>query len=214
MLVEEPASSRSSLIENKLLEMERYRQLMFTSCGWFFDDISGIEPLQNLSYALRAIELAQEIAGVDLEPVLMSRLAQAQGNQTEYGTGERVWTRLVRARGLARRIELLLNDGPETEADLVELTRLLREAELTELDIDLWEAQKLLERSYASWICSRGDDQKVWPLFAEAAELMALSAEALKMTSGSYSCKRARRIVRRVNLPVQASSTRHLVRVS
>ncbi|MDV7401955.1 DUF3536 domain-containing protein, partial [Arthrospira platensis SPKY1] len=48
----------------KLLEMERHSLLMFTSCGWFFDDISGLETLQVLQYAARAMQLAREVAGV------------------------------------------------------------------------------------------------------------------------------------------------------
>ena len=41
-----------------LLEMQRNRMLMYTSCGWFFDDITGIETLQILAYAARALQLA------------------------------------------------------------------------------------------------------------------------------------------------------------
>jgi hypothetical protein len=45
----------------KLLEIQRNAMLMFTSCGWFFDDISGIEAIQIMHYASRAIQLAKEI---------------------------------------------------------------------------------------------------------------------------------------------------------
>ena len=47
----------------KLLEMQRHALLMYTSCGWFFDDIAGIETLQILQYAGRAIQLAEELSG-------------------------------------------------------------------------------------------------------------------------------------------------------
>jgi len=47
----------------KLLEIQRNALLMFTSCGWFFDDISGIETLQIMQYASRAIQLAKEMHG-------------------------------------------------------------------------------------------------------------------------------------------------------
>lgn len=48
-----------------LLEMQKFAMLMFTSCGWFFSDISGIEAKQILRYAARAIELAKEVSGTD-----------------------------------------------------------------------------------------------------------------------------------------------------
>ena len=51
----------------KLLEMQRQAMLMFTSCGWFFDEISGIETVQVMMYAARAMQLANEVLGVDLE---------------------------------------------------------------------------------------------------------------------------------------------------
>ena len=41
-----------------LLESQRWAMAMYTSCGWFFDDVSGLEPTQNMKYAARAIELA------------------------------------------------------------------------------------------------------------------------------------------------------------
>ena len=45
----------------KLLEMQRHAMLMYTSCGWFFDEISGIETVQVMMYAARAMQLAQEL---------------------------------------------------------------------------------------------------------------------------------------------------------
>lgn len=51
----------------KLLEMQRNGLLMFTSCGWFFEEVSGIETIQVLLYAARAMQLARQLAGVDLE---------------------------------------------------------------------------------------------------------------------------------------------------
>src|SRR6202789_2015691 len=47
----------------KLMEMQRHAQLMYTSCGWFFDDISGIETVQVIAYAARALQLAQNLFG-------------------------------------------------------------------------------------------------------------------------------------------------------
>jgi len=51
-----------------LLESQRERQRMFTSCGWFFDDFDRIEPRNNLAYAAQAVRLAQLATGEDLAP--------------------------------------------------------------------------------------------------------------------------------------------------
>jgi len=51
-----------------LLEAQRQRQRMFTSCGWFFEDFDRIEPLNNVAYAAQAVRLARQATGVDLEP--------------------------------------------------------------------------------------------------------------------------------------------------
>lgn len=71
-----------------LLEMEREALLMFTSCGWFFDDPSGLETLLILRHAGRAIDLARTYGGVDLEPEFLERLEEIRSNIPEKGTGK------------------------------------------------------------------------------------------------------------------------------
>ncbi len=80
----------------KLLELQRHRLLMYTSCGWFFDEISGIETVQVLKYAARVVQLARELGGgTDLEPTFVARLAAAPSNLPELGTGDAVYRRYV-----------------------------------------------------------------------------------------------------------------------
>lgn len=79
----------------KLLELQRQRLLMYTSCGWFFDDISGIEAVQILKYAARAVQLARELGGGDLEEELLRRLALAPSNVPELGSGDVIYRRHV-----------------------------------------------------------------------------------------------------------------------
>lgn len=69
----------------RMLEMQRYAVLMYTSCGWFFDEISGIETNQILQYALRAIDYAKEVSGADLHPEFMQRLSKAPSNKFSDG---------------------------------------------------------------------------------------------------------------------------------
>jgi alpha-amylase/alpha-mannosidase (GH57 family) len=80
----------------RLLEMQHQAMLMYTSCAWFFTDISGIETVQNLRYAARALELAEPFAQLDLEAVLLDQLARAQSNVPELKDGRRVWELWVR----------------------------------------------------------------------------------------------------------------------
>jgi alpha-amylase/alpha-mannosidase (GH57 family) len=80
----------------KCLEMQRNALLMYTSCGWFFDDICGIETLQILQYAARAIQLDKEINSCDLESEFMQMLQEAPVNDEKYQTGKEVYQRLVK----------------------------------------------------------------------------------------------------------------------
>jgi alpha-amylase/alpha-mannosidase (GH57 family) len=78
-----------------LLELQRHRLFMYTSDGWFFDDISGLEAVQVLKHAARAIELAGSLGLSGLEEGLTRRLAAAPSNVSEFGDGARVYQRLA-----------------------------------------------------------------------------------------------------------------------
>ena len=89
-----PEGERVRLL--KLLEMQRHLLLMYSSCGWFFDEISGLETVIILRHAARALHLAREVTGVDLEPEFVRRLGRAPSNLPEFGTGAGVYEKLVR----------------------------------------------------------------------------------------------------------------------
>jgi alpha-amylase/alpha-mannosidase (GH57 family) len=80
----------------KLLEMQRHALLMYTSCGWFFDELSGIETVQTIQYAGRALQLAQEVFGEDLEPPFLDILAQAKSNVREHRDGRTIFNKFVK----------------------------------------------------------------------------------------------------------------------
>lgn len=69
----------------RLMEMQRQAMQMYTSCGWFFDEISGIETLQILQYAIRAIQLADLVSDKKLLPEFLQRLEQAPSNVMQHG---------------------------------------------------------------------------------------------------------------------------------
>ncbi|MCR9160565.1 MAG: DUF3536 domain-containing protein [Nannocystaceae bacterium] len=77
----------------RLLEMQRHAMLMYTSCGWFFDDVSGIETTQIIRYAARAIQLAQEVSDVALMQPFVERLCEAKSNIPEQGDGRLLYER-------------------------------------------------------------------------------------------------------------------------
>jgi alpha-amylase/alpha-mannosidase (GH57 family) len=77
-----------------LMEMQRHAQLMYTSCGWFFDDISGIETVQIIAYAARVLQLAQQVFGEQaalLEPAFLARMAEAKSNVASAGDGALIY---------------------------------------------------------------------------------------------------------------------------
>ncbi len=80
----------------KLLELQRHALLMYTSCGWFFDELSGIETVQVIQYAARALQLANDLFDQSLEPEFLNRLAQAKSNIPENGDGRTVFEKFVR----------------------------------------------------------------------------------------------------------------------
>ena len=80
----------------RLLELERNRMLMYTSCGWFFDEISALEPAQILRYAALAIQYLRDLGGGALEDAFVRRLAAARSNVPEFGDGAEVYRRLIR----------------------------------------------------------------------------------------------------------------------
>lgn len=80
----------------KLLEMQRHAMLMYTSCGWFFADISGIETVQILKYAARAMQIAGEFQEINLESEFLEILSKAQSNIKAFGNGKSVYLKFVK----------------------------------------------------------------------------------------------------------------------
>jgi len=80
----------------KLLELQRHALLMYTSCGWFFDELSGIETVQVIQYAGRVVQLAEELFGDDAETHFLELLGQAKSNIPEHGDGRQIYQKLVK----------------------------------------------------------------------------------------------------------------------
>ncbi len=78
-----------------LLEMQKYAMFMFTSCGWFFSDISGIETQKILEYARRAIEITKELTGdKEIEKEFLNELEKAKSNKPEFSDGKKIYFKM------------------------------------------------------------------------------------------------------------------------
>jgi alpha-amylase/alpha-mannosidase (GH57 family) len=87
----------------ELMEMQRHAQLMYTSCGWFFDDISGTEAVQVIAYAARVLQLARELSqemAAPLETAFVARMAEAHSNVAKTGDGARIYKEQVSTKQL------------------------------------------------------------------------------------------------------------------
>jgi alpha-amylase/alpha-mannosidase (GH57 family) len=91
-----PLDAAAQVETRRLLEMQRNRMLMFTSCGWFFDEISSLEPVQILKYAAIAMQYLRDLGGGQLEPEFVRRLEAAPSNVAEFHDGADVYRKLIR----------------------------------------------------------------------------------------------------------------------
>ena len=82
----------------KLLEMQRHALQMYTSCGWFFADLAGLETIIVLQRAARAIQLGEELTGQGIEEKFVQLLSEAKSNLPEMGKGDQVYQHLVKPR--------------------------------------------------------------------------------------------------------------------
>jgi len=91
-----PLEPHEQVTALKLLEMQRHALLMYTSCGWFFDELSGLETVQVIHYAGRALQLAEECSEEKLEAEFLQHLAMAKSNLPEHGDGAKIYEKCVK----------------------------------------------------------------------------------------------------------------------
>ncbi|MDR1378683.1 MAG: DUF3536 domain-containing protein [Synergistaceae bacterium] len=91
-----PLTEEETVCVLKLMESQRSAILMYTSCGWFFDDISGLESTQILRYAARAIGLTHSLTGLDFNLKFERLLEKAPSNIPELMNGKRIYELLVK----------------------------------------------------------------------------------------------------------------------
>jgi alpha-amylase/alpha-mannosidase (GH57 family) len=91
-----PLSSEEEITVLELMELQRNAMLMYTSCGWFFDELSGIETVQVMQYAGRVLQLADQLFSESFEPGFLERLELARSNVPEHRDGRRIYEVFVR----------------------------------------------------------------------------------------------------------------------
>ena len=116
-----PLTPREQVRVLSLLEMERFTLMMYSSCGWYFDDIGGIEAVQVMACAARAMDLGRRLGGPDPEPRYLEILARAKSNDPALRDGASLYTTMIRPRiidlaGVAAHYAMLLLCGEEGAA--------------------------------------------------------------------------------------------------
>lgn len=105
----------------KLLEIQRHAMLMYTSCGWFFDELSGIETVQIIQYAGRVIQLSEKVFNENIENAFLEKLSRVQSNLPEQKDGAHIYGQFVKPSmidlkkvGVHYAVSSLFEDYPET----------------------------------------------------------------------------------------------------
>ncbi|HUC97733.1 MAG TPA: DUF3536 domain-containing protein, partial [Candidatus Polarisedimenticolaceae bacterium] len=91
-----PLDASSRVTALKLLELQRHAMLMYTSCGWFFDELSGIETVQIIQYAARVVQLSEELFGESPESQFVEKLSLARSNLSDRGGGRDICNQIRR----------------------------------------------------------------------------------------------------------------------
>ena len=97
-----PLNEGEQVTTLRFLEMQRHAMLMYTSCGWFFDELSGIETVQVVDYAARTIQLAGDLLQKDFETEFLNRLAAAKSNLRQHRDGKHIYEKFVRPAVMTR----------------------------------------------------------------------------------------------------------------
>lgn len=91
-----PLNYEDEITVLKLMELQRHAMLMYTSCGWFFDELSGIETVQVIQYAGRVLQLADQLFSGTFEPTFLEHLELAKSNIPEHSDGRAIYEAFVR----------------------------------------------------------------------------------------------------------------------
>jgi alpha-amylase/alpha-mannosidase (GH57 family) len=198
----------------KLLEMQRNAMLMYTSCGWFFDDINGIETVQVMQYAARTMQLAKEAGGPDLEGRFQKMLEAANSNLPEVKDGAAAYEMFVKRAsvdlnrvGAHFAVSSIFEEYPE-EAEIFCYTvttenherleagmqtmvigraKLLSNIVLEEYEVD-FAAMHLGDQNIIAGVCGRMSDEtwKKTSADVKAAFLRGDSAEVMRLMNCSF----------------------------
>jgi alpha-amylase/alpha-mannosidase (GH57 family) len=160
-----------------LLEMQRHRMLMYTSCGWFFNDVSELEPVKMMESAFHAMQLANRF-GLHLQEAYVGLLANAESNVSRFGNGASVYYECVREPLLKDEVVSLLH-GLSSVQGANHLISLLDDvgAKVVAANLETW--QDLLLRTFAQLLEDGGVPQELRPAFESVANRLRLAPNLL-----------------------------------
>lgn len=92
----QPLTAAEESLVLRLLEAEKYALFTYTSCAWFFDDVSGLEVTQNMCYAARAVQLLEGLETGELEARMLAEFAEAKSNLPQFGDGQALYLNYVK----------------------------------------------------------------------------------------------------------------------
>lgn len=151
-ILKDPKDKKARTTAIRLLEVEKFCMFSFTSCGWFFNDIEGLEPVQNMRYAERALELLRPFLPINhpLRDQFLSILGRATSNEHRW-SGTEVFVRYA------------MPDMP------VAFKLLAERAVVLHLGLEKFEEKSQLDsRLTASVVCSRKFETIVHASFDDA----------------------------------------------
>ncbi len=191
-----------------LLEMQKFGMYSFTSCAWFFDHMDGIEPVQNMRYAARAIQLADELVdgeGGKLEEELLVTLARGQ---SKSGSGRDIWNNQVRKLAVARQLEGILSARLNEPVRVRKVTALVATARALKIPFDVNRAQEQLLAAYAAEVEMAGETPLAAELvtaYQEAAGSLELASGLLGWNEAGFDIRHRRSLSRRPTTPREVS---------
>lgn len=152
-----PLSMQEKVRFLKLMEMQYHALLQYTSCGWFFDEVSGIETVQDIFYAARAIQLAQDVTSRNLEPEFINLLSEAESNLKDRGNAGQIYEQSVKPTiidllrvGAHYAVSSIFQDFTE-ELDLYSFTAISEEHDFTQAGRQRLAVGRAVIKSKVTW---------------------------------------------------------------
>lgn len=152
----------------RMLEMQRNALLMYTSCAWFFEDVGRLEPMQNVRYAARVIQLAKQTFDIELEDDFLKILRQAKSNKEDYGNGVDIYFYNVRPdiQNVSEFELALFKNAFDDFNDVIDTDPIYKNAQVNESEFSKEKLYQGLYKAHKNWYF-RGSIEPFWDYYYE-----------------------------------------------